>query len=221
VYFYDKVTGKVKHSKAFINTSNVYKFNWNDVRNKIINIPDLMRDCNISEFRVTQFSALVCLLAVTGCRISEGLLIKFNDFQYDKERLVLIVTLQNLKRNPNSKNVIKRYPISFDKLKNKDYQLTIPIINYLAKVKKAIRNRKFKETDLLFGNLTREIVYYYCTKYLNINPHGFRHLRLQNLIVDEQKNVKVVQKIAGHTNINHLDSYIELSTKNIEDELYG
>lgn len=221
MYFYDKVTHKVIHNPAFINTNNVYKFNWVDVKDKIMNIPYTLKNCNISKFRVTQFNALVCILALTGCRVSESLQIKFNDFKYDKTRRILIVTLQNLKRGSNSKNTIKRYPISFNSENNKDYKLTIPIIEYLDKVKKAIKRRKFKESDLIFGNLTREIVYYYCAKYLQINPHGFRHLRLQNLIVDEQKNVKVVQKIAGHTNINHLDAYIELSTRNIEDELYG
>jgi integrase len=171
-----------------------------------------------------QFKAIIGIMAMTGCRVSECLAIKFEDIKLEEDedkKQWITLTLNNLKGGRgNKKNTslsIKRVPILIDN-NNKFFKPFIKnILTWYLTVAEWYEMGVWKTSDFkIFNNWSRFRVYHYMYKHLNINPHGLRKIYTTYLVVEKNYPIKVVQKIIGHRDLKNLDYYINLRTEDIK-----
>jgi len=220
-----------QHKDGFVSHDKLgAKYNMNYLLNKVV---DFEIQTNrkkgelglLSDKKTTQLKAIIGIMAVTGCRVSEALALKFDDFIFEEDvgdKLWLTVTLKNLKGNKkvtnyNQKFSIKRVPIVIDSNQVFYKPFVKPIVDWIKQLIEWQEMGIFTTTDfLVFENWTRWMVYYYTYKYLNINPHGFRKIFTTYLVVDKEYPIKVVQKIIGHRDLKNLEFYVNLKTDDIK-----
>lgn len=215
------------HKEGFVSHNKLAtKYNMTYLLNKVVDFEILAKrkkdDIGLlsKEKKTEQLKAIIGIMAITGCRVSEALALKFDDFIFeedDQKRLWMTITLKNLKGKKGSDKDIKRVPILIDK-KLMFYKPFIrPIITYFKTLLIWKDMGIWKNTNfLIFENWSRWMVYYYCYKYLNINPHGFRKIFTSYLVVEKEYPIKVVQRIIGHRDLKNLDYYINLRTEDIK-----
>lgn len=214
------------HKEGFVSHDKLAtKFNMNYLLNKVVDFEILQKRKKgeldlLSSKKTEQLKAIIGIMAITGCRVSEALALKFDDFIFEEDKnnlLWLTLTLKNLKGKKKDNNSIKRIPILVDK-KLLFYKPFIePIIKWYKTLLNWYELGLWANTNfLIFENWSRWMVYYYTYKYLNINPHGFRKIFTTYLVVDKEYPIKVVQRIIGHRGSKNLDYYINLRTEDIK-----
>jgi integrase len=189
------------------------------LRNESIGMPKALSQNKDLE----QFKAIVGIMAMTGCRVSECLELKYEDIKLEEsedKKQWITLTLKNLKgskHNTNEALTIKRVPLLIDD-KNKFYKVFIkPILVWYLIVAEWFEMGVWKDSSFkIFKNWSRFRVYYYTYKFLNINPHGFRKIYTTYLVVEQNYPLKVVQKIIGHRDLKNLDYYINLRTEDVK-----
>jgi len=225
----NKVNLNYYHKDGFVSHDKLgTKYNMNYLLNKVVDFEIAQKHRKIaetnfmSEYKTQQLKAIIGIMAMTGCRVSEVLLLKLEDFVFEEDvggKLWLTITLKNLKgsKKKDSKLAIKRVPIVLDKKQIFYKPFIRPIIVWIKVLLGWMEKGVFEDTNfLIFENWSRWGVYYYCYKYLNINPHGFRKIFTTYLVVDKEYPIKVVQKIIGHRDLKNLDYYINLRTDDIK-----
>jgi len=219
MWLYDK-EGNVLHEEHFVTLENQHRYTYNEVKKKILSLRPILKDRTYrSKLEIDQIIVILCLMILTASRVSEILRLRYMDLEINLEKKLIIVHQRNLK---NKNKIIKTYPILLDSDKNPDMDIVKPIVDYYSLYTNLIFKSKGKLNDesKLFGNITRFIIYKTTKDFLKLNPHGLRHIRLQHLAVTEKKNLKIVQKIAGHSTLRLLDRYIAVDTDDISSELY-
>lgn len=219
-----------KHKDGFVSHDKLgAKYNMDFLLEKVVDfeIQSKSNKANtiISDRKTDQFKAIVGIMSLTGCRVTEALLLKFDDLileESDDGSQWLTITLKNLKgskkKQASAQNMpIKRVPILIDD-KNLFFKpFVLPILKWYVQLEKWLNQGIFKNTNfLIFENWTRWMVYHYTYKYFNINPHGFRKIVTEHLVVEKNYPIKVVQKIIGHRDLKNLDYYINLRTEDIK-----
>lgn len=172
--------------------------------------------------------AITGMLFFSGARISEVLQMKRCDI--DKEELDennnQWVTLTQLveKRKQVYPHPVKKIPILWGNPET-DFILNW-ILQWLGfvddEIYKAIVNKQIKEDkipDQPLFNYSRHAYYYSCAKFFRLNPHGFRKIAAQYMVVEKNMPLKTVQKLMGHSSLIALDYYINLRTDDIKRDL--
>lgn len=178
--------------------------------------------------RKIEFLAITSILFFTGARISEVLKMKYSDiFVDDKnpDEIWFTLSLYIHKKKPVIPRPKKHIPIYADK-KNPYFFVYIWLRDYYIFIseefQKAVESKQLKEDKIydqyIFG-YSRHAYYYLCAKYFKINPHGFRKILAQYMVVEKNMPLKTVQKILGHSSLVPLDYYINLRTDDIKINL--
>lgn len=179
---------------------------------------------------VFEFLAITSVLFFTGCRISEALQLTYADVIVDKKKkeedanwITLSLFVEKRKEvYPKPKKNIpilmeKENPYYFVANWFKDYYIFIT-----KELEKSIKAKQIKPEDIgdvpLF-RYKRTAYYYTCIKFFKMNPHGFRKVLAQYLVVEKRVPLKTVQKILGHSSTIALDYYINLRSDDIKKEL--
>lgn len=148
--------------------------------------------------------AMLELLYATGMRVTELVNLKVSDIHPDL-KLIQVVGIGDKER-------------------------LIPVTDYALKqvmhYEETTRNQISTDSDYVFLNyrgqqLTRQAVWQIIKKYCkaagikkNVTPHTLRHTFATQLL-DNGADLRVVQKILGHTNINTTQIYTSLTQKHI------
>lgn len=179
--------------------------------------------------RKVELCAILSTMALTGARITEVLRLMFMDIKLEKdedETRWVVFFMPNIKGKKGSKKQIKKIPVMIKK-DSKNLFLYEMLDMWYMLVKKeiatAIETGVMTEQDVydvqLFPNFTRTVVHQYSTKFCRINPHGFRKVYTQHLVVEKNMPIKIAQKLLGHRNLDNLDFYINLKTTDIKESL--
>jgi integrase len=196
----------------------------------ILNQPKLYYKKLKTDYNKIELCALLSILALTGARVSEGLSLKFRDItveQDDDKTNWIIVYMPNLKQKKGAKKSIKKIPLMVTSKEDKSYFLYEMINLWYEIVRmeliKGIEANQVKEREAedvpLFPTFNRHDIHWYCTRFCNINPHGLRKCKAQELVVEKDVPIKIVQRILGHRNLNNLEFYINLRTTDIKESL--
>jgi integrase len=197
---------------------------------KLNELPSITK--KIDKIKSIQLIASTCVLALTGCRVSEALLLTFKDIKMEKDEdgtrwiTFYLSNLKSRKNNKKKKQIIKKIPHQIRKDSKyyflfKSFDLLYEIV--LSEIEKGLKNNQLKEKDVfefpLFSLINRFHVYEFTTQYCDINPHGLRKLYAQELVVNQNLPIKVVQKLLGHRSLETLEFYINLRTEDIKKNL--
>jgi len=220
---------KEYHREGFVSHDKLgAKYNMDYLLNKVVDFSinnKTTKDIDIIKNKdLDQLKAIIGIIAMSGCRVSEALKLQYNDFileESDEGKQWLTLTLKNLKGGRGHKGSeslsIKRVPILLDPNSIFFKPFIKPILKWYITLSKWYDMGVWKNTDFEgFPNWTRFRVYYYFYKYLNINPHGLRKIFTTYLVVDRNYPIKVVQRIIGHRDLKNLDYYINLRTEDIK-----
>jgi integrase len=218
---------KEYHKDGFVSHESLgAKYNMTYLLNKVVDFE--IKTKSQSEFdkkvnqKTEQFKAIIGILALTGCRVSEALALKYDDLILEQDedgKQWFTITLKNLKgkKNGKSSQPIKRVPILLDSKQTFFKPFIKPVIKWYLTVGDWYEQGIWKNTSfLIFENWSRFMVYNYCYSHLGINPHGFRKIYTEYLVVDKNYPIKVVQRIIGHRDLKNLDYYINLRTEDIK-----
>lgn len=216
------------HKDGFVSHDKLgTKYNMDYLLNKVVDFEIQVKRKTgdlalLSNHKTQQLKAIIGIMAMTGCRVSEVLALKLDDIIFEEDvggKLWLTITLKNLKgsKKKDSKLAIKRVPIVLDQNQIFYKPFIRPIVVWVKVLLGWLEKGIFDNSNfLIFENWSRWGVYYYTYKYLNINPHGFRKIFTTYLVVDKEYPIKVVQKIVGHRDLKNLDYYINLRTDDIK-----
>ena len=218
-------------SKCYVSTEEVgTKYTMDFIVDKLKTGSEaLISNNNYRRRIIFEFLAITSVLFFTGCRISEALRMKYADFIVDKvkEDKLKWITLSLFveKRKEVYPHPKKNIPILLDK-SNPFYFVTTWLKDYYLfitkELEKAIESKQIKPEeidDVPLFSMTKHSYYYTCTKYFKINPHGFRKILAQYLVVEKRVPIKTVQKILGHSTPTALDYYINLRSDDIKKEI--
>lgn len=153
----------------------------------------------IKATKYLMWKALFALVYLTGARIGEILKVTtpedFKMIERDGKK-ILLVTLYNEK---NRKRKIKKIPIY--PITENERILTNYIIEFV---------NTFGEKEKPLWNISHQRAYKIFLKYLNMNPHFLRHLRLTHLVTDFNFNEHELKMFAGWSDTRPASAYIEL-----------
>jgi len=208
------------------NKASEYTLNSEDVR-AIINATETTRDKVIIE-----------LLAFTGCRRSELVLLRIKDINLDLEQ----INMPTVKQEPKGKNDEPRTKAQGEKLAY-DYARRIPIINndlkrdlktILAELNttrdtvpssRLIQSRQAKSlTQTMINIIVANAANHAGVKSpnpdrKNVNPHIFRHTFVRYAL-KYGMNFKVIQELLGHSKIETtFNMYGHPSWEDTKDEV--
>ncbi|MEM5871296.1 MAG: site-specific integrase [Candidatus Aenigmatarchaeota archaeon] len=160
-----------------------------------------------------RWRALFSLLYLTGARISEILISTPEDFELieRKDNKIFLITLYNEKHRSRK---IKKIPIViFD---DRIREMVNWVIGYI--------NEKLEQINLkdeVLWNISLARAYKLCRKYMKMNPHFLRHIRLTHLIIDHNFNEHELKTFAGWTDTRPAAKYVEMNWKNLIVKLDG
>lgn len=219
-------------SKYYVSTEEVgTKYTMDYVVNKLKEGSEaIILNNNYKRVVIFEFLAITSVLFFTGCRISEALKLTYADVIIDKKKkeqdhnwITLSLFVEKRKEvYPKPKKNIpilmgKENPYSFVANWFRDYYLFIT-----KEIEKSVEAKQIKPEDIgdvpLF-KYTKHAYYYTCTKYFKMNPHGFRKVLAQYLVVEKRMPLKTVQKILGHSSTIALDYYINLRSDDIKKDM--
>ena len=155
------------------------------------------------EWLIPRNTAIIVLLLNTGIRISELLALNLNNIQEEDEEYYITVLgkgkrERRLLLNEMTINSLKRY-LSVRPDNNPEEEALFLNKNRKRLTRQAVGqliNRYVKEAKLP-------------PKAANISPHKLRH-SLATLLLNNGENIRVVQDILGHTNINSTQKYTHI-----------
>jgi integrase len=219
-------------SDVYVSTEEVgTKYNMNFIVDKLKSGKEMLLSVDHSKLnseRKLEFLAISSILFFTGARISEVLQMKYSDILLDDddpENVWLTVSLLVEKRKPVKPHPKKNIPIYANK--NNPYYFVFEWIRdwyiYITnEFSTAIEMKQIKQDQIYdqpIFKYNRHAYYYMCAKYFKINPHGFRKILAQHMVVEKNMPLKTVQKILGHSSLIALDYYINLRTDDIKKNL--
>jgi len=188
----------------------------------------LMSSNTYDEVNKKQILAITGMLFFSGARISEVIQMKRSDIdrQDSDDSGNHWVTLTQLveKRKQVYPHPIKKIPILAGNPET-DFALAwiLDWIDFIdVEIEKALVNKQIKEDkipDVRLFLYTRNAYYYTCAKFFKLNPHGFRKIAAQYMVVEKNMPLKTVQKLMGHSCLLALDYYINLRTDDIKRDL--
>ena len=217
------VSRKISAVKSFLNY--LYKFNLienklsltlkNPKKDKLLpkylnpsDVADVVKkSSSFDSFSKIRNSLIILLLFNTGMRISELKDIKIEDINFDrneirtigkgdKERIVFFTDY--------TKDLLKRYISKRKKIKTNSRHL------FLSRLGKGISERMIR---YIVSNTWK------MQTGKGITPHQLRH-SLATFLLNEGVELKYIQEILGHENINTTNIYAKLSEKTIKTEYY-
>jgi len=217
------VSRKISAVKSFLNY--LYKFNLienklsltlkNPKKDKLLpkylnpsDVADVVKkSSSFDSFSKIRNSLIILLLFNTGMRISELKDIKIEDINFDrneirtigkgdKERIVFFTDY--------TKDLLKRYISKRKKIKTNSRYL------FLSRLGKGISERMIR---YIVSNTWK------MQTGKGITPHQLRH-SLATFLLNEGVELKYIQEILGHENINTTNIYAKLSEKTIKTEYY-
>lgn len=162
----------------------------------------------IKSIKLLKWKALFSLLYLTSARIGEVLKVTIpEDFSILEKngRRILLVTLYNEK---NKRRKIKKIPLL---AVNENERL---LINYIIEYV-----NRFGEKRKPLWDISHQRVWKKCLKYLGMNPHWLRHLRLTHLVTDYNFNEHELKMFAGWTDTRPAAAYIEMRWMDILKKL--
>lgn len=219
----------LEHSDIFVYTHQLgSKFNWDYLKDRLlIAFESLSMDTAYNGFRKRQSMAITSVLVLTACRISEALALTIGNIGYENDiqgNRWLILTLPNIKRKKGNYQ-IKRIPILIDPT-NEFYFLVEKLESYLNEVIDGVEQmvdnkvkQNYEVLDIPIFTISRHSYYKDTNKYYKINPHGFRKIMTQYLVVENNIPLKVIQKILGHSDLKNLDFYMNLRNEDIKEAI--
>jgi len=217
------VSRKISAVKSFLNY--LYKFNLienklsltlkNPKKDKLLpkylnpsDVADVVKkSSSFDSFSKIRNSLIILLLFNTGMRISELKDIKIEDINFDrneirtigkgdKERIVFFTDY--------TKDLLKKYISKREKIKTNSRYL------FLSRLGKGISERMIR---YIVSNTWK------MQTGKGITPHQLRH-SLATFLLNEGVELKYIQEILGHENINTTNIYAKLSEKTIKTEYY-
>ncbi|WP_448590156.1 tyrosine-type recombinase/integrase [Thermodesulfobium sp.] len=217
------VSRKISAVKSFLNY--LYKFNLienklsltlkNPKKDKLLpkylnpsDVADVVKkSSSFDSFSKIRNSLIILLLFNTGMRISELKDIKIEDINFDrneirtigkgdKERIVFFTDY--------TKDLLKKYISKRKKIKTNSRYL------FLSRLGKGISERMIR---YIVSNTWK------MQTGKGITPHQLRH-SLATFLLNEGVELKYIQEILGHENINTTNIYAKLSEKTIKTEYY-
>ena len=221
-------------SKVYVATEQVgTKYDRAFIVNSLKNGSEALRsnENNFKSFpnQVTAILGLTAVLFFTGCRISEALQLKYSDIKLEDPGLDgnQWITLQLLveKRKQVNPHPVKVIPLLIDPNSDTAFILKwlIDWYRYITEqFEQAVGSKQIKlekVPDELVFPYKRVAYYKTCAKYFKINPHGFRKIAAQYMVVEKNMPLKTVQKILGHSSLMALDYYINLRTEDLKKDL--
>ena len=142
--------------------------------------------------------AMICVAYASGARVSELNRILSSDIWVEGD--YLIIRCRVLKKRSN-KPEFRLVPVRLD-----ESWLTTPIINY----KNAI------PSDSRLFDYHRATIYKKVWAAININPHGFRKLRLTHLATRYKFTDQQLTKFAGWADSTPAKAYVKLNLDDIK-----
>lgn len=216
-------------------------YTWDKFGNIMNSIPEkLSKRTKLSNIQILQLHCFYCLLALTFSRPSELLDLKVEDIRiisYNSKNIA-IVSLTNLKfkrffrkningkviilkNNTRDKMAVKNVPINLDNEENRF--LIRPFISYLKLVADKPELRMFSGMNIFKA-------WYYFVRATNetdrrkdmqtgLNVYAIKHIAINHIVVDKDMDVKTVTRLVGHRDLNSLEFYFNLQTKDIIKQL--
>jgi len=149
-----------------------------------------------------RLKALFVILYLTAARITEVVkVLKVGNIvktEYAERKLILI-TIPNRK---NRERTQKQIPIPIEKERDL-LELMLPYVN------------SFTTLDTVLFPFSDRRAYQLLSKYLDLNPHWIRHIRLTHLVTIHDLNEALLNRFAGWTDGRPAKNYLELRWKDI------
>ncbi|AEE14596.1 Tyrosine recombinase xerC [Thermodesulfobium narugense DSM 14796] len=217
------VSRKISAVKSFLN----YLYKFNVINNKLsltlknpkkdrilpkyLNYSDVAdvinKNFTSSNFYSFRNSLIILLLFNTGIRISELKNIKLEDINLDRNE-IRVIGKGNKERvvffTNFTKNFLKQYITERLKLKTKCRYL------FISRLKSRISERMIR---YIVSNTWKT------QTGKSITPHQLRH-SLATFLLNQGVELKYIQEILGHENINTTNIYAKLTEKTIKKEYY-
>jgi len=163
---------------------------------KRIDIPSYSKILRyVKEIEDKKVRALFSILYLTAARISEVVRrMEKKDIEIIEKdgKKIMLVTLFNEK---NKQRKIKKIPINIEK----EYPLVVAFLEYVDSI----------EDDVIF-KFSRKHAFKLLRKYVGVNPHYIRHIRLTHLVTEFNFNEYELKIFAGWTDTRPAKSYIEM-----------
>jgi len=217
-------------SESYVSTEDVgtkYTMNWLVERLKIGK--EVLFSTTLKPEDKLETLAVISVCFFTGARINEVLSIKWKDIMFDSDFLTgnqwIRLQLKTQKKKQTNPPATRQIPI-YASEDNPFYFIFVWLRDYIIyfndQVERGLQNNQIKEKDiynLIFFKTKSRAMYNRFTRYFKINPHGFRKILAQYLVVEKNMPLKTVQKIMGHQSLVPLDYYINLRTDDIKRDL--
>lgn len=218
-------------SDNYVSTEEVgTKYNMNWLINKLkLGESLILSNNNVTNEDKLQALAITSVLFFTGARISEVLILKWKDINFDIDKDAInkwiILQLRIHKQKPVKPHPVRQVPIYAEK-DNPFYfvfnWLSDYLIFYNNNIEVGLVSKQLKDDDVYNLNLftfNKTRYYNWCIRYFNINPHGFRKILAQYMVVEKNMPLKTVQKIMGHSSLIPLDYYINMRTDDLKRDI--
>lgn len=179
-----------------------------------------------AEDKEPHYSQWIRLVYNTGMRVSESLAIKHSDFDYEKR----IYYVNKSRDRRGDVGPTKTYKPRIGIIHTALEELMSEIKMYQNEMKRLF-GEYYNDNDLVICQSDGTPLSYWAIKSfldrfysqtgVKITAHELRHTFISKLIVKENLNPKVVQKLAGHAKITTtLDVYTDLIGDQFEEEVF-
>lgn len=217
-------------SESYVSTEDVgtkYTMNWLVQRLQIGK--EVLFSTTLKPQDQLETLAVISVCFFTGARINEVLSIKWKDIMFDIDNETgnqwIRLQLKTQKKKQTNPPATRQIPI-FASEDNPFYFIFVWLKDYIIyfndQVDIGLESNQLKEQDIYnlpFFKTKSRAIYNRFTRYFKINPHGFRKILAQYLVVEKNMPLKTVQKIMGHSSLIPLDYYINLRTDDIKRDL--
>jgi len=179
-------------------------------------------------------AALIALTYLTAARATEILSLKINNIEkkLEGERDCVVFTIPNLKHKTKP---FKSIPIALDyesdaellnlanpyikEMEERGISDRTQMLLNLSPTERTEEQENFLNSELRLFKMSYSAFYYNIRKYTGLNPHYLRHLRLTELATSSQMKPFSLQRIAGWTDLQPAQHYLELNISDIAADM--